>query len=42
LIREASNLLTMVVVALRSAVIHGVGAPLAAHAYPRSQTKLSA
>lgn len=39
---EHAVLLTMVVVVLGSVVIHGVGAPLAAHAYARSQTKLSA
>jgi NhaP-type Na+/H+ or K+/H+ antiporter len=38
---EHAVLLTMVVVVLGSVVIHGVGAPLAAHAYARSQTKLS-
>lgn len=39
---EHAVLLTMVLVVLGSVVIHGVGAPLAAHAYARSRTKLSA
>jgi hypothetical protein len=36
---EQAELLTLVVVVvLGSVVIHGVGAPVAAHAYARSQT----
>jgi NhaP-type Na+/H+ or K+/H+ antiporter len=38
---ERSALLTMVIVVLGSVVLHGVGAPAAARAYRRSQTRLA-
>lgn len=40
-VAETAVLMTMVVAVLGSVVLHGVGAPAAAHAYRRSQTKLT-
>ncbi len=37
---ERAVLLTMVIAVLGSVILHGVGAPAAARAYDRSQTKL--
>jgi NhaP-type Na+/H+ or K+/H+ antiporter len=38
---EQAVLMTMVIAVLGSVVLHGVGAPAAAHAYGRAQTKLA-
>jgi NhaP-type Na+/H+ or K+/H+ antiporter len=38
---ETAALMTMVIAVLGSVVLHGVGAPAAAHAYRRSQTRLT-
>jgi sodium/hydrogen antiporter len=41
-VAETAALMTMVIAVLGSVVLHGVGAPAAAHAYRRSQTRLAA